>query len=121
MSMYPFTTSALRVTQPLGTFYVAVLPAKVLLDVCASDHLRAKLDPNSNGYTLAGTQRLINDSRMNEIAAYVDSVDASFPNSIILAANNNYGTGFDQDETEDVQPNKDKSLAWSVEKVSEEI
>lgn len=36
---YPYKTRALRVDQRLGTFYVVVLPAELLLQVAASDRM----------------------------------------------------------------------------------
>ncbi len=97
---FPFEVPVLRVTQPLGTFYVAVLPATLLLQVAASDAMSASLNPDGVGYVLSGTQRVIKDKRLNEIADYIDRVDSSFPNSIILAANYNRDFGIDQDEIE---------------------
>ena len=103
MITYPFKAPALRIEQPIGMFYVAILPAELLLQVAASDVMSATINANGVGYTLAGTQRLIQDKRLNQIADYIDRVDSSFPNSIILAANYNKELGLDQDETEDIQ------------------
>ena len=121
---FPFTTPALRVQQPLGSFYVAVLPAALLLQVCNSDRMRAKMSPGGSGYKLEGAQRVIQDKRLEEIAAYINRVDASFPNSVILAANHNFETGFDQGEFEDIQGEKSHGLknsskAWSVSEAAE--
>lgn len=102
MVKFPFETSALRVQQPLGSFYVAVIPAEVLLQVAASDVMSAALNPSGVGYTLAGTQRALQDKRISQIAAYLDRADAAFPNSIILAANHNRELGVDEDEAEDI-------------------
>jgi DNA phosphorothioation-associated DGQHR protein 1 len=103
MVTYPYETPALRIEQPIGIFYVAILPAELLLQVAASDVMSATLNANGVGYALTGTQRLIQDTRLNQIADYIDRVDAAFPNSIILAANYNKELGLDQDETEDIQ------------------
>ena len=116
---FPFTVPALRVDQRLGSFYVAVLPAELLLRVCASDRMSASLNPDGVGYSLEGTQRVIQDKRLSEIASYINRVDSAFPNSIIVAANYDRETGFDQTENEDIaeeegeQPN-DVSSAWNV-------
>ena len=103
MVTYPLEVPALRIVQPLGMFYVAVLPAELLLQVAASDVMSATMNPDGVGYTLGGTQRLIQDKRLNQIADYIDRSDASFPNSIILAANYNEEFGLDQDESEDIE------------------
>lgn len=91
--MYPFTTKALRVQQPLGVYYVAIIPAHILRDVAFSDRLRASVSRNREGYSLDGTQRGKNLKRPGQIADYIDRGDSAFPNSIILAANYENGTG----------------------------
>ncbi|MCA3641218.1 MAG: DGQHR domain-containing protein [Methylobacterium sp.] len=116
---FPFETKALRVDQRIGTFYVAVLPAELLLQVAASDRLRATMNEDGRGYTLEGTQRLVQDKRLGEIAAYINRVDAAFPNTIIVAANYNVETGFDQGEIEYISSEDEgielrTSLVWTV-------
>ena len=121
---FPFTAHALRVEQPLGTFFVAVLPAELLLRVCASDRMSASLNPDGVGYSLEGTQRVIQDKRLSEIAAYINRVDSAFPNSIIVAANYDPETGFDQTEVEDIAEEEGKesngnSSAWHIQESSD--
>jgi len=116
---FPFTVPTLRVDQRLGSFYVAVLPAELLLRVCASDRMSASLNADGVGYSLEGTQRVIQDKRLSEIAAYINRVDAAFPNSIIVAANYDRETGFDQTENEDIAAEESEETngitsAWSV-------
>lgn len=94
---FPYKTSALLVEQPLGIFYVAVLPARLLLDVAYSDALSASLLPDKNTYELEGTQRSINQARLTQIKDYINRTDAAFPNSIILAANFQRDTGLIED------------------------
>jgi DNA phosphorothioation-associated DGQHR protein 1 len=104
MLAFPFTTSALRVIQSLGTFYVSVLPAELLLETSFSDQLRATKD-DGTGYELRGTQRAITMDRLREIAAYINRYDSAFPNSIILAANLNQDNGtIDEDD----------AVRWSI-------
>ena len=116
---FPYETRALRVDQRLGTFYVAVLPAELLLQVSASDRMSAKIKEDGSGYTLEGTQRLIQDKRLYEIANYINRVDSAFPNSIIIAANYDMKTGFDQGEREYISSEEDgmppdKSRVWEI-------
>ena len=119
-NIFPYTTSALRVDQRLGTFYAVVLPAELLLQVSTSDRMSAIMDENGNGYELDGTQRITKDSRLTEIANYINRIDSTFPNSIILAANHNLEEGFDQGEVEDILEETDKSQnnshVWTVSK-----
>ena len=116
---FPYETHALRVDQRLGAFYVVILPAELLLQVAASDRMRAIMNPDGSGYTLEGTQRLIQDRRLNEIADYINRVDSAFPNSIIVAANYDLQTGFDQGELEYITEEEggktvDESRVWTV-------
>lgn len=118
---FPFYTPVLRVHQRIGSFYVAVLPSDLLLQVSASDTLRAIMNPDGNGYTLDGTQRVKQDKRLTEIAEYIERMDSTFPNSIIIAANYDQDTGLDQFELEAMNAeesgepeNPDDSLAWQI-------
>lgn len=111
MIAFPFETSALRIDQPLGSFYVAVLPAELLLQVASSDVMTATLNPAGGGYTLTGTQRALQDKRIGQIADYIDRVDAAFPNAIILAANHNSAVGLDQDEVDDLEADEQAEAA----------
>jgi DNA phosphorothioation-associated DGQHR protein 1 len=118
-----YETQALRVEQRLATFYVVVLPAELLLKVAGSAEVRAILKSDGTGYELEGTQRFIKDKRLEDIAEYIERVDSTFPNAIILAANHNHEYGLDQRELDDMENEKraekkqklnDSSLAWSV-------
>ena len=83
---YPLRVKALRVDQPVGTFFAVVLKAETLLDVAYSDVVSAELD-DTGGYVVDGAQRLSDPKRLDAIARYINRIDATFPNSIILAAN----------------------------------
>jgi len=120
---FPVEVQALRVNQPLGTFFVAVLPAELLLIVAESDVMSAHYDEKALGYRLEGTQRLPQEKRLTQIADYIDRTDSAFPNSIILAANYNRSIGIDQDEAIDIGLSSDndeieeialEGLEWTV-------
>jgi DNA phosphorothioation-associated DGQHR protein 1 len=85
---------AIRVDQPLGTFYAFSLDAprlnKITYSLPASalkamDGEESKAGP----YGIFGTQRKENKRRLDEIADFIKTSDAMFPNSIILGANFN--------------------------------
>lgn len=89
-----FSGPALRVTQPVGDFWVAAIPAAVLLEATLPDRLRLLTDPAQQPQpkvdwelagALAGTQRKLEGERLKQIAAFIDTLEATFPNSIILA------------------------------------
>lgn len=99
-SDFPIRLSALKVVQPIGVFYVAVIPAWLLLDVAYSDALSATLNESGVGYELTGTQRLRQPKRLQPIADFINRHDAAFPNSIILAANFRKEDGLIEDDEE---------------------
>ena len=84
---YPLSLPAISVTQPLGTFFVASIPARVLLETTYSDKLRAIKAADGKSYELEGSQRELLVPRLKEIGDYIKSDESTFPNSIILAPN----------------------------------
>lgn len=90
---FPLRLKALRVDQPIGSFFAVVMTARMLLKLSYTKAVSAELDPNTGSYRISGTQRLQDPKRLSVIADYIDQIDATFPNSIILAAN------FKQDES----------------------
>jgi len=88
---------AIRVVQPLGAFYAFSLGADVLNRITYSqpaevmERMERETDDNIGGYSIFGTQRFENKKRLDEIASFIRTTEATFPNAIILAAN------YDQD------------------------
>ena len=99
---------AILVKQPLGEFYVASIQARDLLQVCYADRLRAILENGT--YRLEGSQRLKNIPRLKEIGRYINTTEAAFPNSIILAANYSFTSGLIVE---------DNALKWRIEPLCE--
>lgn len=88
MTTFPYVTPAILVQQPLGEFYIAKLPARLLLEVGFSDVLKAiSTNDPIRPYHLDGTQREQQAKRLSQIGDYIDRDDSAFPNAIILAAN----------------------------------
>ena len=113
---FPMEVKALRVEQPIGVFYVAVLPARVLLDVAFSDVLSASLIEKEGCYELDGTQRLVQPKRLQVIADYINRSDSAFPNSIILAANYRKEDGLiEDDEDDDTSVQQSPKSRWTIE------
>ncbi|MBD8566235.1 DGQHR domain-containing protein [Oxalobacteraceae sp. CFBP 8763] len=98
MLKFPLHVPALQVVQPLGVYYVTVLPAELLLEVAYSDAVRASLRPGGTTYELTGTQRLPQPKRFQPITDYINRIDSAFPNSIIIAANYREEDGLIEDE-----------------------
>ena len=100
---FPFATPVLQVEQSFGDFYVAALPAELLLQVCRTHTISASPSSDKTGYSLEVPEHNKNrDRHMSKIAGLINSADSVFPNSLVLAANHNYETGFDQGETQDI-------------------
>jgi DNA phosphorothioation-associated DGQHR protein 1 len=97
MITYPYRVHAMRVDQPLSPYYVAILPAELLLDVCFSDRLRA-FKEQDGPYRLDGTQRLIDEKRLRAIGEFLSRSDAAFPNTVILAANSREDDGLTEED-----------------------
>ncbi len=91
---------AIRVVQPLGVFYAACVPADKLLQLAYSNPLIAQEGLNHLPfYALRGAQRSDTAARHREIGAFIDTAEAAFPNTIILAANyDESGTALIEDD-----------------------
>lgn len=72
---------ALPMIQPMGEFFVGVMDYQDLIDISYADirALRRDLDE------FMGIQRVLSDSRVQEISKFVGTVDATFPTSVVLS------------------------------------
>jgi DGQHR domain-containing protein len=77
------TLPCLEAKQPIGNMYIAIIDADILEYISMADVRRLKDNREVEEYT--GIQRKLSDSREREIGKYVNLIDATFPNSIILA------------------------------------
>jgi DNA phosphorothioation-associated DGQHR protein 1 len=98
---------ALKVSQPLCDFFITSIMAKTLKEISFSEQLQYH---DENG-KLQGSQRKIDKNRLQEIGRYIDSVELSFPNSIVLAANYN----------EDGELVEDTSLRWTYSEIEKNL
>lgn len=108
-------TFAIRVNQPLGTFYAFTLGANILDRITYSQpaevmaRMEQESDDNKGGYSIFGTQRGENKKRLDEIASFIRTTEATFPNAIILAANYDQEGGYIEEED---------ARRWSVKEAS---
>ncbi|WP_422139543.1 DGQHR domain-containing protein [Endozoicomonas sp. ALC020] len=102
MSIPFLETPALSVTQPLGQFYIASIRVEHLLKVTYS----APASIRDNGLSIEGTQRLESEKRLKEIADYIRTKEAAFPNAIIIGANYKPNGEYVGD---------DDNLSWKIE------
>lgn len=75
---------AIKVSQPLGDFFVISIKARILKGISFSEPLTYL----SEDGRMKGNQRQINTKRLKEIGKYIDTAEMTFPNSIILSVNN---------------------------------
>ena len=72
--------------QPIGPMYIAVMDCGTLEYLSFVDVRRLELGTEKRDVEIyTGIQRQLNASREKEIGKYVNLVDATFPNSIILS------------------------------------
>lgn len=112
MASFPLRLPAIRVQQPLGDFFVISLDAATLREITFLDPTRiASVDKKAFWYSLLGAQRTSSERRAKQIARYIDTVEAAFPNSIILAANYINNGEFQEDDEK----------RWRIEPAGEKI
>jgi DNA phosphorothioation-associated DGQHR protein 1 len=105
---------AIRVTQPLGDFFAFSMRADYLNEITYSlpAEVAKRMDNETNetkkGYSIFGSQREEKKTRLQEIASFIRTTDATFPNAIILAAN----------YSKDGLYIEDQKLRWSAEEDS---
>ena len=98
MAEFPYRTVALPVEQPFGKFFTVVLPADLLLSVAFTAPARV-VESGPFGYRLAGTQRKQRVERAAEVGKFIDTVEAVFPTSIVLATNYHEDGSLDEGES----------------------
>lgn len=76
----------IKVKQPIGEFYISSIDYKQLIEIASADirKIDEEADRNNSFDSYLGIQRTIMPKRITEISEYVNTVDATFPTSIIL-------------------------------------
>ncbi|HLA94423.1 MAG TPA: DGQHR domain-containing protein, partial [Pyrinomonadaceae bacterium] len=90
----------IQVSQRLGLFYATRLNAETLLALTFADPLRVTSAGYAKDkyYQMTGAQRVENSRRLKAISGFIQTTEAAFPNSIILAANYNEDGEFVDDD-----------------------
>ena len=79
-----------RAEQPIGTFFVGVMPAVELLAICEFDYRRIR---ENDGYKdFLGIQRQLKSDRVSAIRKYINTSDATFPTSIVVSIDDRCAT-----------------------------
>ncbi|WP_334014659.1 DGQHR domain-containing protein [Alteromonas sp. S167] len=100
---------AIKVNQPFGEYFTVRLNAEFLLKRSYTK------SANYDGGDISGAQRKIKRARLNEIGQFIDSNEALFPNSIIIAANfNKNDTLVEEDLRWKAEPIDEKSGVYKL-------
>jgi DGQHR domain-containing protein len=89
---------ALRVTQPIGDLYTAVISFGEL-GLISNFDVRRVLQEDRDVERYLGIQRQLNPHRVTELEKYVNFADATFPTSIIIAIDDEYAEYIEESET----------------------
>lgn len=84
------TIPIMKVRQPIGTFYIGSISSKDLYEICDFDIRRIYREREIETYL--GIQRPINPKRLEQIEQYVETIDATFPTSVIIAVEEDCAT-----------------------------
>ena len=77
-----FSFPVLKVTQPIGDFYVGAIDHKRLCDITHFDVRRIRRERDVETYL--GINRPLVPKRVKEISDYTRTIDACFPTAVIL-------------------------------------
>lgn len=80
---YSIELQCIKISQPIGDFYIASIDSAQLREITYSDVRKLYGDREMDEYL--GIQREVSQKRVKEIGKYVNTVDACFPTSVILA------------------------------------
>ncbi|MEJ2045971.1 MAG: DGQHR domain-containing protein [Reinekea sp.] len=96
---------ALRISQPIGEFYCGVINASDLVAISRADVRRME---DNDLDTYLGIQRPLTSSRVNKINRYIQHIDSTFPNSIIVSIKSEHISWDDQDRLLTIDPGEEK-------------
>lgn len=82
------TLDILKVEQPIGIFYVAVMKSEELYKLSSADII--KISNENENVPYEGIQRPLKKEKIHSIVKYLSSKSATFPNSIIVNLNPSY-------------------------------
>lgn len=83
--MTNITLDIIKVKQPIGTIYVGKISPSLLLQMSTVDRRRIVEDDE-----VLGIQRDLKPEKVTQIKNYLSTIDATFPNSIIVNTTNNF-------------------------------
>ena len=94
---FPVSLPCIKVSQPLGEFFLCSIPSALLKEVAY--WIPASAEQSSGGFLkLFGVQRRLSPERAKKIGQYIDSTEATFPNTIIVSANFDVDDNYEEDD-----------------------
>jgi DGQHR domain-containing protein len=96
----------IRVSQPIGDFYITSIPSAILRQITFAD-VRRMQERAVDSYL--GIQREVSPKRVKEIGQYVNTIDACFPTAVILAVEGRCAEYDDETRTLTLQTPRDDS------------
>jgi DGQHR domain-containing protein len=88
MNANPISIQVIKVSQPLGDFFIGNISAKDLVNISYADVRRIEGEDREVERYL-GIQRPLDKTRVTKIKKYLESPDASFPTGVVLAIDQN--------------------------------
>jgi len=83
--MSTITLEVLKIKQPIGELYITKINPQDLLSMSVVDRRRIEEDDE-----ILGIQRELKKDKVQQIKSYLSSIDATFPNSIIVNTSSSY-------------------------------
>ncbi|ROM60405.1 DGQHR domain-containing protein [Pseudomonas rhodesiae] len=74
---------SIKISQPMGEFYIGVIKSKDLREITISDVRRMEGERGFESYL--GIQRPLNPTRVKDLMSYVKTQDACFPTAVLLS------------------------------------
>lgn len=111
---------AIRVDQPLGTFFAFSLRADLLNRVAYSypalavERMETEWSDAKGGYSILGSQRAEKKTRLDDIASFIQTTDATFPNAIILGVNYDRDGQYVENESDRWTAEPDGDDRWTL-------
>jgi DGQHR domain-containing protein len=88
MNNNPIKFQVIKVSQPLGDFFIGNIRARDLVEISFADVRRIEGEEREVERYL-GIQRPLDKTRVSKIRKYLDSPDAAFPTGVVLAVDQN--------------------------------
>lgn len=97
----------IEVVQPLGSFYIGCINYKDLLKIAYTDVLRIERHEKREFEKYVGIERPLSPRRVEQLKKYVNTIDATFPTSIIIHVSSKYAEYDEKSKIMNIKNRKD--------------